>query len=289
MKGTLVGMSAVLIWCVTTLLVAYVTALPPLEFVGLIFFFGYISITLIQFYNREKIGSYWRQPLKNYLFWLGTAGVYTVILFISYSLVPFFEANILNHTWPVLLIVFTALLHNERVTLVQIFGGIISFAGVIAIFMPAGDVPLFGDFHFGHALALGSASLWSAYSAYAKRVSYPVGFLAPVFLIFAVICFALHTVFETTVWPDNLQWTIIIVLGIARVSYLMWDYGMKHGDVVFLASICYFLPLATSLLLAAFGFGPASPMIGLGATLIAAGCLIVNFESIKVLLRRHEA
>jgi hypothetical protein len=31
MKGTLVGLSAVGIWCVTTLLVAYVTVLPPLE------------------------------------------------------------------------------------------------------------------------------------------------------------------------------------------------------------------------------------------------------------------
>jgi hypothetical protein len=67
------------------------------------------------------------QPVKHYLFWLGTAGVYTVILFVSYSLVPFFEANILNHTWPVLLIVFTAMLHNERVTAIQIFGGIVSF------------------------------------------------------------------------------------------------------------------------------------------------------------------
>ena len=184
MKGTLIGLGAVAIWCVTTLLVAYITALPPLEFVGLIFFLGYVSMTLLQLYNGEDIRSYWCQPVKYYLFWLGTAGIYTIILFVSYSLVPFFDANILNHTWPVLLIVFTALLHNERVTAIQIFGGIVSFTGVVAIFMPTGDAPLFGDFHFGHALAIGSASLWSAYSAYAKRINYPVGFLAPVFLIF---------------------------------------------------------------------------------------------------------
>lgn len=287
MKGTLVGLGAVAIWCVTTLLVAYVTALPPLEFVGLIFFLGYVSLTALQLLNGEDIKSYWRQPLKHYLFWLGTAGVYTVILFVSYSLVPFFEANILNHTWPVLLIVFTAMLHNERVTAIQIFGGVVSFAGVIAIFMPAGDVPLFGDFHFGHALAIGSASLWSAYSAFAKKVNYPIGFLAPVFLVFSLICFALHAAFEPTVWPGNFEWIIIVILGLGRVSYMMWDYGMKHGDVVFLASICYFLPLATSLLLVAFGFGPASPMIGIGAALIAVGCLIVNYENIKLLLQRR--
>jgi hypothetical protein len=61
--------------------------------VGLIFFLGYVSITLLQLYNREDIGSYWYQPLKHYLFWLGTAGVYTVILFVSYSLVPFFRGQ----------------------------------------------------------------------------------------------------------------------------------------------------------------------------------------------------
>lgn len=289
MKATLIGMGAVLIWCVTTVLVAYTTALPPIQLVGMVFLMGYVSMTALQLLNGEDIKSYWRQPLKYYLFWLGTAGFYTLVIFKSYTLVPFFEANILNHTWPVLLIVFTALLHNERVTLVQVFGGIIGFAGVVAIFMPAGDVPLFGDFHLGHALAIGSSSLWAAYSAYAKKISYPIGFLAPVFLIFSVICFALHFTFEATVWPDNFEWAIIVALGVARVSYFMWDYGMKHGDVVFLASICYFLPLATSLLLVAFGFGPASPMIGLGAVLISAGCLIVNYENIKLLFQRRAA
>ncbi|MGB4107581.1 MAG: EamA family transporter [Alphaproteobacteria bacterium] len=287
MKGTLIGLGAVGIWCLTTVLVAYISTVPPLELVGTVFLLGYFFLTLIQFYNRENIAGYWRQPLKYYIFWLGTAGFYTILIFTSYSLVPLFEANILNHTWPVLLIVFTAMLHNERVTALQIFGGIIGFVGVIAVFMPSGDVPLFGDFHFGHALAIGSAALWAVYSAFAKKINYPVGFLAPVFLAFSLICFVLHAALEPTIWPRNLEWIAILLLGLGRVSYLMWDYGMKHGDVVFLASICYFLPLATSLLLIAFGFGPAKPMIGIGAALIVASCLIVNFENIKLLFRRR--
>ncbi|MBK9562270.1 MAG: EamA family transporter [Micavibrio sp.] len=287
MKGTLVGLGAVGIWCITTVLVAYVTTLPPLELIALTSLLGFITMTILQLCNGEDIASYWFQPLKYYVFWLGTAGLYTILIFTSYSLVPLFEANILNHTWPVLLIIFTAMLHNERVTAIQIFGGVLGFAGVVAVFMPTADVPLFGDFHFGHALAIGSASLWAAYSAFAKKVNYPIGFLAPVFLAFSLISFSLHAVFEPTVWPSNFQWGVIFMLGFTRVSYLMWDYGMKHGDVVFLASICYFLPLATSLLLAAFGFGPATPMIGIGAALIAGGCLIVNYENIKILLQRR--
>ncbi|MBK7362366.1 MAG: EamA family transporter [Micavibrio sp.] len=287
MKGTLVGLGAVGIWCITTVLVAYVTTLPPLELIALTSLLGFITMTILQLCNGEDIASYWFQPLKYYVFWLGTAGLYTILIFTSYSLVPLFEANILNHTWPGLLIIFTAMLHNERVTAIQIFGGVLGFAGVVAVFMPTADVPLFGDFHFGHALAIGSASLWAAYSAFAKKVNYPIGFLAPVFLAFSLISFSLHAVFEPTVWPSNFQWGVIFMLGFTRVSYLMWDYGMKHGDVVFLASICYFLPLATSLLLAAFGFGPATPMIGIGAALIAGGCLIVNYENIKILLQRR--
>jgi drug/metabolite transporter (DMT)-like permease len=287
MKGTLVGLGAVGIWCITTVLVAYVTTLPPLELIALTSLLGFITMTILQLCNGEDIASYWFQPLKYYVFWLGTAGLYTILIFTSYSLVPLFEANILNHTWPVLLIIFTAMLHNERVTAIQIFGGVLGFAGVVAVFMPTADVPLFGDFHFGHALAIGSASLWAAYSAFAKKVNYPIGFLAPVFLAFSLISFSLHAVFEPTVWPSNFQWGVIFMLGFARVSYLMWDYGMKHGDVVFLASICYFLPLATSLLLIAFGFGPHKPMIGVGAILIIVSCLIVNYENIKLLLQRR--
>lgn len=141
MKGTLVGLGAVGIWCITTVLVAYVTTLPPLELIALTSLLGFITMTILQLCNGEDIASYWFQPLKYYVFWLGTAGLYTILIFTSYSLVPLFEANILNHTWPVLLIIFTAMLHNERVTAIQIFGGVLGFAGVVAVFMPTADVP----------------------------------------------------------------------------------------------------------------------------------------------------
>jgi drug/metabolite transporter (DMT)-like permease len=286
MSGTTIGLMAVAMWSVTTVLIAYMTTVPPLELLGLVFFFGFVSLTIFQIVRKEDINSYWKQPIRNYLFWLSTAGFYSILIFIAFMTVPIFEANILNYIWPVLLIAFAATLNKEKVTPIQFFGGVLGFIGAVTVFLPANGQPAFADFHWGHALSLFSASVWALYSTLAKKIKYPNGFLAPAFFVFSLVVAALHFTFEKTVMPQPYEWLIILVLGFFRISYAMWDYGMKHGDVILLASSSYFLPLISSILLVGLGFGPHNEMIGLGAAFIIASCIIVNSKNLKILLQR---
>jgi drug/metabolite transporter (DMT)-like permease len=286
-KGTFWGLIGVAMWSITTVMFAYIHSVPPMQVSALIFFFGWVTMTIFQLARGEDIASYWKRPAKDYLFWLSTAGFYTVLITIALRTTPVFEANILNYLWPVLLIVFAATINKEKVTPVQYLGGFIGFAGAITVFLPANGQAAFADFQLGHALSLFSAAIWAFYSAVAKRVTYPVGFLGPVFLVYALIAAALHFAFEKTVMPDNLEWIIVLILGFGRISYVMWDYGMKHGDVILLASLSYFLPLITSFLLWALGFGPHGPMMALGAVMIIASCLIVNSHNLKQLWVRR--
>lgn len=286
-KGTFWGLVGVAMWSITTVLFAYIHSVPPMQISAMIFFFGWVAMTGIQLARGEDVIGYWKRPVKDYLFWLCTAGFYTILITIAFRTIPIFEANILNYLWPVLLIVFAATLNKEQVTPIQFFGGFLGFAGAVTVFMPANGQPAFADFHLGHGLSLFSAAVWAFYSALAKRVDYPAGFLGPVFLVYACVAAALHFAFEKeTVIPDNMEWIVILVLGFCRVSYAMWDYGMKHGDVILLASISYFLPLITSFLLYILGFGPHSPMMALGAVMIIASCIIVNFHNLKLLWQR---
>ncbi len=286
MSGTVWGLMGVAMWSVTTVLVAFIYTVPPLQLVSLILFLGYMSMTAIQLARGENIRSYWARPVTDYIFWLSTAGFYTILMFISFRIVPVFEANILNYTWPVLLMAFAALLNKEPVTAIKILGGILGFAGVVTVFLPVGGAPAFADFQWGHGISIFSALIWAFYSAMTKRIHYPVGFMAPAFLVCSLIAGALHFAFETTVMPQNAEWLVIFVLGFFRVSYALWDYGMKHGDVILLASTSYFLPLISSFLLFALGFGPNNSMIGVGAVMIIVSCLIVNSSQIKILLQR---
>jgi drug/metabolite transporter (DMT)-like permease len=286
MNGTLWGLLGVAMWSITTVLVAYITTVPALQLCSMIFFLGGLTMTAIQLIRGEDIISYWKRPLKQYLFWLSTAGFYSILIFMAFLAVPIFEANILNYIWPVLLIVFAATINKEPVTKIQIFGGLLGFAGAVTVFLPANGQPAFADFHWGHGLSLFSAAVWAFYSTYAKRVHYPVGFLAPVFFVFSLIVWGLHLATEQTVMPTNLEWGVILFLGFCRVSYALWDYGMKHGDVILLASVSYFLPLVSSFLLYILGFGPHGHMMAVGAVMIIASCLIVNAHNLKLLWDR---
>jgi drug/metabolite transporter (DMT)-like permease len=286
MSGTAAGLLAVAMWCVTSTVWVLISTVPPIEMTAIVFFIGFLSMTAVQIIRKEDMISYWKRPLSDYAFWLGTAGFYTIIVFIAFRAVPVFEANILTNTWPVMLFVLSAIVNKTRLTALHIIGGLLGLLGVIAIFLPSGDVPLFSEFHWGHALALFSALVWALYSALARRVPYPPGFLGPVFFIFSLICLALHLSFEETVMPGGAEWVALLVMGVLRVSYALWDYGMKKGDVILLASACYFIPLISSLAFWALDAGPARPMIGIGAAMVIAGCLIVNYRDLSRLAQR---
>lgn len=286
MSGTAAGLVAMLMWCVTTMLWVPISTVPPVQISAIVFFIGGLTMTLITLARGESIINSWKRPWTDYVFWIGTAGFYTLIIFIAFRAVPIFEANILNHVWIVMLFVLSALINKTRLTSLHVFGGIVGLAGVAAVVLPSGNVALFENFRWGHGLALFSAFVWALYSALARRVSYPPGFLGPVFFVFSAICLPLHLIFEETVMPLPVEWVVIVMLGIFRVSYVLWDYGMKKGDVILLAASCYFIPLISSFALWAIGAGPARPLIGVGAVLIMAACLIVNYRDLTRLAAR---
>jgi drug/metabolite transporter (DMT)-like permease len=286
MNPTFLGLIAIGIWSLLGVLFLFVRALPPFEILAIVFFIGYLSYTALQLAQGEKIRAYWHQPLSFYVFWLLGPGLYTLLLFVAFIKAPIFEANILNYLWPILLVVFSAFITRCKLPFYQIAGFLMGFAGAVLMFFPERTGDVFLHFGWGHVFALSAAFVWALYSALTRRYSFPVGFQAPVFLVFSVICLCIHLVFEKTVMPDAMQMFFLVLLGLTRISYVFWDVGMKKGDVVLLASLSYFLPLISSVLLMICGEKPLNAMVGLSAGLIITGCLIVNAPKFLNLGRR---
>ncbi len=287
MTGTQYGLTALVMWSVTSVLVALLAAIPPFEMMGAAFFTGFLLMGAGQVARREPILSYWKQPFANYLFWLLGPGLYTIMLYFAFKLAPPFEVNILNYLWPILLVIFASAMHNVSLNRLKILGVLAAFIGLVVVMLPPAGEHFFDDFNRGHAMTLLCATLWASYSAMRKKREYPMGFLAPAFFVFSMICFGLHFTFETTVIPGHAGIFVLLLLGITRLSYAYWDRAMKDGDVILLTSLSYFLPLISTILLVAFDFGPARPMIGLGAALIIAGCLMVNTDKIVYYLNKR--
>jgi drug/metabolite transporter (DMT)-like permease len=89
--------------------------------------------------------------------------LYYLVLFRAYDLLPAQEAQPLNYTWPIVLVLLSIVILRQRVRLRSLAAMLVSFSGVVVI-STRGD--LIGmDFTNieGVALAVGSSFIWASY------------------------------------------------------------------------------------------------------------------------------
>ncbi|MBN1447816.1 MAG: DMT family transporter [Bacteroidetes bacterium] len=105
--------------------------------------------------RKEWVAAGFRGLLNPFLYYL--------VLFRAYDLLPAQEAQPLNYTWPIVLVLLSILLLRQRVRLRSLGAMLVSFSGVVVI-STRGD--LIGmDFTNieGVALAVGSSFIWALY------------------------------------------------------------------------------------------------------------------------------
>ena len=286
MNGTLSGIIAIFLWSFTSALIVFTGEVPGFLLSSVTFFLGFVTLTLYQLVSKKDIISFWRQPVGNYFFVGSGVVVYTVLLYMSFKIIPALEANSLNYLWPILLVALSSFLYKKKVSLNILFGILMGALGTFLLFFSDSKDSFFSDFQLGHLTAIIAALIWTIYSVLAAKKEYPQGVMAPVFFFSAIICFFLHKIFEQPIWPEGWEWMAVIALGIGRISYPFWDYGMKKGDAVLLASCAYLIPLFSTIFLILIGTKPNSIFIGLGAFLIVSGCLVVNVHNFIKLFNR---
>ncbi|MBL0176502.1 MAG: DMT family transporter [Ignavibacteria bacterium] len=89
--------------------------------------------------------------------------LYYLVLFKAYSLLPAQEAQPLNYTWPLVLVLLSALVLRQRVSARILVALLVSFAGVLLISTHGEVFSLRFSDPFGVALAIGSSAIWATY------------------------------------------------------------------------------------------------------------------------------
>ncbi len=92
--------------------------------------------------------------------------LYYVVLLKAYSLLPAQVAQPLNFTWPIMLVILSVPLLNQKIPLLSIGTMLISFAGVYLISSQGAPFDFNLTNPFGVALALGSSVLWALFWIY---------------------------------------------------------------------------------------------------------------------------
>lgn len=284
--ATLAGFGAIGLWGLLALFTAASGTVPPFQLTAMTFAIGG-GIGLAVVATRPGGLSLLAQPPRVWLH--GIAGLfgYHALYFTALRYAPAAEANLLNYLWPLLIVVFSALLPGERLKAHHVLGALLGLAGTVLLIASRGGLGAgFAAGHLvGYAAALGCALVWSVYSVTARLLpNVPTEAVAGFCLMTAVLALLCHLALETTVWPGSLtEWLAILALGLGPVgaAFYLWDRGMKLGDIQVLGAASYAAPVISTLALVAFGHAQASLVLGVSVALIVAGSVVAAKEMFR--------
>jgi drug/metabolite transporter (DMT)-like permease len=289
-RATLIGLSAVLIWSTLALFGALAGPVPPLQLVAMAFTIVFALTLTVWLLRGDNPLVHLRQPASVWA--LGIAGLfgYHLLYFVGIQNAPPADANLINYLWPMLIVLFSALLPSNtgigRLRWYHLVGAALGLAGTALIVMGNGlwdgSLRIRADYTGGYLAAAGAALAWSGYSVLSRRFAHISTDAVGAFCGgTALLAWIAHLALETTVWPSGvLAWLAVFGLGLGPVgaAFFVWDHGVKHGDLRVLGAAAYAAPLLSTALLVAAGLAEGTWTLALACALIVAGGLLAARE-----------
>jgi drug/metabolite transporter (DMT)-like permease len=273
MTPTLCGLGAILLWAFLALLATQLARLPPVQTTALGFAVAAV-LSLLLVAARGRLGSLRQPPAAWALGLVGLAG-YHVVYFAAFARAPAAEVNLVVYLWPLLIVLFAALLLGSRLTPRHLLGAAVAFAGCIVAIGGAASFDI--AYLPGYALGLLCALIWSLYSVLSRRLAeVPNDAVAGFCAATALATGALHLATEAWVPPTAREWLMLVLLGAGPLgaAFFLWDVGMKRGDVRLIGTLAYATPVLSTLVLMLFGAAPFAWTIAVAALLVAGGGLL---------------
>jgi drug/metabolite transporter (DMT)-like permease len=281
--ATLIGLTAILMWSLLSVMTVATGAIPPFQLMAMTFAIG----ALAAFASFPFRPAACRALIQSPLAWLvGVGGLfgYHALYFLALRLAPPAEAGLLNYLWPLLIVLFSSLLPGEQLKRHHVIGALLGLVGTVVLL--AGNIDLMATRTqvAGFAAALAAAFVWAGYSVMSRRLkAVPTDAVAGFCAVTAVLAALMHGAIEVTAWPaTTTAWIAVIALGVGPVgaAFYAWDIGMKRGDIRVLGAASYATPLLSTGFLIAAGYAQASATIAVAAVLIATGGLIAARDMI---------
>jgi drug/metabolite transporter (DMT)-like permease len=130
--ATPIGLSAVVMWSLLTVLTVATGRIPAFQLLAMTFAIGAIAAS-VNWIGRPDAVRALRQPL---LAWaVGVRGLfgYHALYFVAIRLAPPAEAGLLNYLWPLLIVLLSSLLPGERLASHHIVGAVLGLVGTVLL------------------------------------------------------------------------------------------------------------------------------------------------------------
>lgn len=275
--ATLTGLAAVFMWSFLSLLTVASGTMPPFQLAAITFAIGGL-IGMLSWLWRPDAARSLKQPLIVWLLGAGGLFGYHALYFAALRLAPPAEAQLFNYLWPLLIVLFSAFLPNEKLKSHHIAGVLLGLAGTLVLIAGMRGVEIKREYVIGYVCALGAALAWSGYSVLSRPFkNVPSDAVAGFCLATSALSLLCHFLFEQTVWPASaMQWLAIGALGMFPVglAFYAWDRGVKFGDIRALGAASYAAPLLSTIFLVVAGYAEPRWSLGLAAVLISLGGVV---------------
>lgn len=166
-RAYLYALGAILCW--STVASAFKLTLEQTGVGELLLISSWTSLLLLLLIvmHHRNFGGYarWerREWLHSAILGLINPFLYYLVLFRAYDLLPAQEAQPLNYTWPIVLVMFSVIFLHQRLRPPAIIAMLLGFSGVIVIATRGAVTTMRFDNIEGVLLAVGSSLLWASY------------------------------------------------------------------------------------------------------------------------------
>jgi len=233
-KAYVYALIAVFFWA--TMASAFKISLRYVDTLQLLFYASLVSIVILFFIllvqkKLHLLKTYSKRDyLQSAMCGFLNPFAYYVVLFKAYSLLRAQEAQPLNYTWQIMLVLLSIPLLKQKIKLVSILAIFISFFGVFII-STQGDVLGFKFTNLkGALLALGSAVIWALFWIYNLKDKRDE--VAKLFLNFCfgfVFVLIVTLLFSEIVVPKTLGILGVIYVGLFEmgITFVVWLKALK--------------------------------------------------------------
>jgi drug/metabolite transporter (DMT)-like permease len=138
-RATVLGFSAILMWSLLALLTAASGRMPPFQLAAMTFLIGGLIGAATWIVRPHGMAALWQRPEVWALGLFGLFG-YHALYFMALRLAPPAESGLINYLWPLLIVLFSSFLPDERLRAHHVIGAALGFVGTAVLI--AGRVQL---------------------------------------------------------------------------------------------------------------------------------------------------
>ena len=276
------AVSAVVIWSTTAALVkSLLTAIPTYEALFLSTLAASLFLLVVQLV-RDGGRIFRTYDIRGYaaMAGLGFLGLflYSGLYYYGLSQLTSQEACILNFLWPMMIVLFAALLLGERITLRTAVALLLSFSGVVVLTL-GGEGSAEGNGMLGAAACILAALCYGLFCVLNKRRNIDQTVMMIMAWGTTAVCsLPVTLLMEEWVTPMWTQWLGLLWLGvfIDAVGYLWWAMALQGArNSAMVANLAYFVPLL-SLVVSAAALGEEMSGAAFGALILIMGGILLQ-------------